>query len=153
MATFETDLINPFRKKQDNIRPPFLPPGMQGKALRSDPYPRDARFRGPAASPQDFHLPRVDPPCVLAVPDPSPRAIAIEFTGRWVSLSRFCTGLEGAASVRGGVVLGSSPALGGQCAGKPWRHFSIVGTAGMKMPDKPSQCPSNVGLHDGPFEV
>ena len=126
MATFETDLINPFRKKQDNIRPPFLPPDMQGKALRSDPYPRDARFRGPAASPQALHLPRVELPCALAVPDPSPRALAIEFTARWVSLSRFCTGLEGAASVRGGVVPGSSPALGGRCAGKPWRRSSRV---------------------------
>ena len=55
--------------------------------------------------------------------------------------------------MRGGVVPGSSPALGGRCAGKPWRHFSIVDTAGMKMPDKPSQCPSSVGLREGMVEV
>ncbi len=36
-------------------------------------------------------------------------------------LSRFCASPEGGGSARGGVVPGLYPALGGWCAGKPWR--------------------------------
>ena len=68
--------MNVSLNQQDNSRPPFLPPDMQEKALRSDPYPRETRFRGPAASPQAFHLPRIEQRLARAVPDPSPRAIA-----------------------------------------------------------------------------
>ena len=52
MRTFHLIDLSP-----DNSRPPLLPPALQGKALRKDPYPRSAFFRWPAASPQASHLP------------------------------------------------------------------------------------------------
>lgn len=55
--------------------PRSFPPRTWEKALRSDPYPRDARYRWPAASPQAFHLPRPGLPYAWAVPDPSRRAL------------------------------------------------------------------------------
>lgn len=72
----------------------------------SDPYPHDAFFRRPAASPQALHLPRLD-----RTGRGSPRSVTsrlmLDFTGRWVLSSCFCAGPEGAASARGGVVPGS----------------------------------------------
>jgi hypothetical protein len=54
--------------KTDNSRHPLLPPGLQGKAHRADPYTRDAFSRWPAASPQVLPLPHHGANAV-AVPD------------------------------------------------------------------------------------
>jgi hypothetical protein len=72
----------------------------------SDPYPHDALYRRPAASPQASHLPRVGR-CGRGGPRSVTSRRGVDFIGRWVSSSCFCAVPEGAASARGGVVPGS----------------------------------------------
>lgn len=85
----------------------------------SDPYPHDAIFRWPAASPQASHLPRLDR-CGRSSPRSVTSRLMLDFTGRWVLSSCFCAGPEGAASARGGVVPGSYAVIGGRLTGGPW---------------------------------
>lgn len=84
----------------------------------SDPYPHDAFYRRPAASPQASHLHRFG--CCRSSPRSVTSRLMLDFTGRWVLSSCFCAGLEGAASARCGGSPDRIPVIGGRLTGRPW---------------------------------
>lgn len=86
----------------DNTRPPLLPPVMREKALRFQVRIHAMPFVGGQPLPHRL----LTCPALTAHGLGGPRSVWCRMTtiGRWVPLSRFCTGPEGAASVRVGVV-------------------------------------------------
>lgn len=70
----------------------YFPPIHRGSQDLPAAYPRDARYRGPAASPQDLHLPRPLQPCSGRSPlHVRLCTIAVGFSRRvsaWPSLDR-----------------------------------------------------------------